>query len=225
MQNVKSSTTAGLLGIFLGGFGAHNWYLGEKGKGIAHVCMMAAGIVVQIIASAILPNVFTWSMLVTSAWIISLLAGVATIAMSASSIWGLVEGIMLLVGGDAGLAAKGYRVAAPVDNFNQPYGPQPGYGQPQPNYGPQNYGPQNPQNYGPQPQGYGPQPQNYGPQPQNYAPQPQNYGQPQPDQSYGPAPEQNYPSEQSNQPANQPTDQPQASAPATEPNEVANNGQ
>jgi TM2 domain-containing membrane protein YozV len=29
---VKSATVAGLLGIFLGQFGAHSWYLGKKNR-------------------------------------------------------------------------------------------------------------------------------------------------------------------------------------------------
>lgn len=33
----KSKITAGLLGIFLGAFGIHNFYLGYKGKGLAQL--------------------------------------------------------------------------------------------------------------------------------------------------------------------------------------------
>lgn len=35
----KSKLTAGLLGIFLGGLGIHNFYLGYTGKGIAQICL------------------------------------------------------------------------------------------------------------------------------------------------------------------------------------------
>ena len=35
----KSKMTAGLLGIFLGGLGIHNFYLGYTGKGIAQICL------------------------------------------------------------------------------------------------------------------------------------------------------------------------------------------
>lgn len=144
-QNVKSATTAGLLGIFLGSFGAHNWYLGEKSKGIIHICMMSGGVLVEIIAGAVLPNVMSFSMLLQMAWLFTILTGIAGLAMSASAIWGLVEGIIILSQGDAGLARKGYPVAQPMMN------PNPGYQQPN---GPQGYGPQgynqnyyNPQNY------------------------------------------------------------------------------
>ena len=36
----KSKMTAGLLGIFLGGFGVHNFYLGYTGKAIAQIALM-----------------------------------------------------------------------------------------------------------------------------------------------------------------------------------------
>ncbi len=161
-QNVKSATTAGLLGIFLGAFGAHNWYLGEKNKGIIHIVLMSGGIVLEIVAGAILPNVMSYSMLFTMAWVLTILGSVASLAMGASAIWGLVEGIMILTQGDAGLARKGYAVANPnATGFGQPmpgqgYNPtQPGYGQPQPYNQPQpGY---NPYNQAPQ-QGYNNQP-------------------------------------------------------------------
>lgn len=35
----KSKMTAGLLGIFLGGLGIHNFYLGYTGKGIAQIAL------------------------------------------------------------------------------------------------------------------------------------------------------------------------------------------
>lgn len=160
-MNTKSATTAGLLGIFLGAFGAHNWYLGEKNKGIAHICMMAGGILVEVVASIILPNVLSFSALLTAASILGVLGGIASIAMTASGIWGLVEGIQILVGGDAGLAAKGFPVASAM--------PQPYNNMPQPNYGPQNYGQ-------PMQQPMSNQPMNYG-QPMQQQPMP-NYNQP-----------------------------------------------
>jgi TM2 domain-containing membrane protein YozV len=61
----KSKLAAGLLGIFLGGLGIHNFYLGYKGKALAQ-----------------------------------LLIAVLTIGFGliVTSIWGLVEGIMILAG-------------------------------------------------------------------------------------------------------------------------------
>lgn len=115
-QQPKSATTAGLLGIFLGGFGAHDWYLGEKKKGIIHVCMMSGGILVSVVASIILPAALGPFAALQAAGIIAFLTGIAGLAAAASSIWGLVEGIIILSQGDAGLAAKGFTVAAPLPN-------------------------------------------------------------------------------------------------------------
>lgn len=63
--NAKSKIAAGLLGIFLGSFGVHNFYLGYNGKGTAQLLMTL------------------------------LSCGILSFA---SSVWGLVEGIMILTG-------------------------------------------------------------------------------------------------------------------------------
>jgi len=41
--NAKSKIVAGLLGIFLGGLGIHNFYLGFIGKGVAQLLMSTIG--------------------------------------------------------------------------------------------------------------------------------------------------------------------------------------
>lgn len=61
----KSKLVAGLLGIFLGGLGVHNFYLGYTKKGLAQV-------LISVLSCGFLA--------------------------AASSIWGLVEGIMILTG-------------------------------------------------------------------------------------------------------------------------------
>lgn len=61
----KSKIAAGLLGIFLGGLGIHNFYLGYTGKALAQL-------------------------------LISLLS--CGFLAFASSIWGLIEGILILTG-------------------------------------------------------------------------------------------------------------------------------
>ena len=64
----KSKLTAGLLGIFLGVFGVHNFYLGYTGKAIGQLLLTLLG------------------------WI---LCGLGPIA---AWVWGLVEGILILTG-------------------------------------------------------------------------------------------------------------------------------
>lgn len=65
----KSKLAAGLLGIFLGGLGIHNFYLKKTARGLIQILVCLIG------------GIFT--------------CGVASAAME---IWGLVEGIMILTG-------------------------------------------------------------------------------------------------------------------------------
>ena len=67
--NQKSKLIAGLLGIFLGMFGAHNFYLGHNTKAIVQLCLTLIG------------STFT--------------CGVTAIV---AAIWGLIEGIQILSG-------------------------------------------------------------------------------------------------------------------------------
>lgn len=64
----RSRMVAGLLGIFLGGMGVHNFYLGYSSKGFIQVCLFFGGI---------------------------LTFGLSTFI---ASLWGFVEGVLLLSG-------------------------------------------------------------------------------------------------------------------------------
>lgn len=66
--NAKSKVAAGLFGIFLGYLGVHNFYLGYTGKAVTQLLLTLLG------------------------WIVFGLGPIA------ASIWGLVEGIMILSG-------------------------------------------------------------------------------------------------------------------------------
>ena len=63
--NAKSRLVAGLLGIFLGSLGIHNFYLGYTNKGITQL-------LITVLSCGVLSFV--------------------------SALWGLIEGIMILVG-------------------------------------------------------------------------------------------------------------------------------
>lgn len=69
----KSKIAAGLLGIFLGGFGVHNFYLGYTTKAVIQLVCTIVGILLSCV-------------------------GIGVIVVSGISIWGLVEGIMILCG-------------------------------------------------------------------------------------------------------------------------------
>ena len=75
----KSRMCAGLLGIFLGAFGVHNFYLGYTGKAIAQL-------------------------------LICVLGSCIAVGPAISSIWGLIEGIMIL-SGSINTDAKGVPLA------------------------------------------------------------------------------------------------------------------
>lgn len=67
-QGKKSKIAAGILGIFLGSLGVHNFYLGYTGKAVAQLLLTLVG------------------------WIA---CGIGPIV---AGIWGLVEGILILTG-------------------------------------------------------------------------------------------------------------------------------
>ena len=73
--NSKSKIAGGLLGLFLGGIGIHDFYLGYTGKGIAHIVLFVSGIIIAFIMPFL-----------------------AYIPAFITSIWGLVDGIRILVG-------------------------------------------------------------------------------------------------------------------------------
>ena len=66
----KNKLVAGILGILIGVFGVHNFYLGYTGKAVAQLLLTLLG------------SVFTCGLSAVAVWI-----------------WGLVEGIMILTGG------------------------------------------------------------------------------------------------------------------------------
>ena len=69
----KSKMAAGLLGIFLGCWGVHNFYLGYTGKAVGQLVLSIIGI----LTSCLYIGVFL---------------------ILAAEIWGLIEGIMILSG-------------------------------------------------------------------------------------------------------------------------------
>lgn len=67
----KSKIAAGVLGIFLGAFGVHNFYLGYKSKAVTQLTLTIVGYVLCCI-------------------------GIGVLLIMGMSIWGFVEGIMIL---------------------------------------------------------------------------------------------------------------------------------
>lgn len=72
-SNAKSKMAAGLLGIFLGQWGVHNFYLGYTGKAVAQLLLSIFGYILLFVV-------------------------VGFFMVAAAGIWGLIEGIMILSG-------------------------------------------------------------------------------------------------------------------------------
>lgn len=97
-QGGKSSTAAGLLGIFLGTFGVHDFYLGYKQLAFIHLGLGGGGFILTVIGG-MLPLFMLSSGNIAGAigssfGLAPILIGLGTLCMSASGIWGFVEGIM-----------------------------------------------------------------------------------------------------------------------------------
>lgn len=72
-SDAKSKIAAGLLGIFLGQLGVHNFYLGYTSKAVIQLVLTIVGY-------------------------ITMCFGIGALLVGGISIWGLVEGIMILTG-------------------------------------------------------------------------------------------------------------------------------
>ncbi|MBQ7765619.1 MAG: TM2 domain-containing protein [Lachnospiraceae bacterium] len=73
MENSKQKIVAGLLGIFLGAYGAHNFYLGYTKKAIIQLVCTLVGLVLSILF-------------------------IGVFVVLGISIWALVEAIMIFTG-------------------------------------------------------------------------------------------------------------------------------
>ena len=122
-QNPKSANLAGILGIILGIIGAHNWYLGENSKGIAHSCLAAISFITIAIINVILPATLDIYTLLSMESVITIILLIGYSVAIGNIVWALIESIILLSQGDAGLSKRGYQVMPrPVQ---QNYTPQP----------------------------------------------------------------------------------------------------
>lgn len=110
-SDVKSSIVAGILGVFLGAFGGHDWYLGNTKKAIMHTSLCVGGLILLLVG-VILDNL-SQSVPVINMLFICLII-MSYVIIVGNAVWGMIEGIMILAQGDAGLQAKGYKVADSV---------------------------------------------------------------------------------------------------------------
>ena len=101
----KSKTTAALLAFFLGHFGAHNFYRGQKGRAFGHLGLLLLGVVLFGIAgAALVGSVDARGNVADSAAAgVGIVGVLGYLAFIANGIWRLVEFIMILVSKDGSL--------------------------------------------------------------------------------------------------------------------------
>lgn len=94
MENKKSKIAAGLLGIFLGSYGIHNFYLGYTNKGITQLVLSLGSVVLSVILW------FLGGLLsvIIIGFPIMFIAFVLDFVPFGVWVWGLIEGIQILSG-------------------------------------------------------------------------------------------------------------------------------
>ncbi|MBP3255177.1 MAG: TM2 domain-containing protein [Clostridia bacterium] len=93
-NNKKSKIAAGLLGVFLGSYGIHNFYLGYTNKGITQLVLSLGSVVLSI---------FLWFLggllsVILIGIPIMFIAFILDLVPFGVWVWGLIEGIQILSG-------------------------------------------------------------------------------------------------------------------------------
>lgn len=101
MYSTKSVEVAGVLGIILGSVGAHDWYLGNKKGAWMHVGILIASVILLVVGSIVLPLVNS-----SDTEISETLGMVTMTILIGNAVWGVLEGILILVQGRAGLLRR-----------------------------------------------------------------------------------------------------------------------
>ena len=118
-SKVKSSKTAGLLAFFLGELGIHNFYLNEKKKGFGHIALfaaMAAAFVIYLVLYNQSTNSlahFKLSDALHQAEAAKNAIYIADALAGANFVWCIVDLVMIVKEGEAGIVKRGFRSANP----------------------------------------------------------------------------------------------------------------
>lgn len=93
----KSAIVAGLLGLFLGAIGVHNFYLGYTKRAVAQLVLFLSFIFSLVTYVVLVVGaVASFSMLMVALAVLALIVGVICVAVS--GIWSFIEAIMILCG-------------------------------------------------------------------------------------------------------------------------------
>ena len=97
--SAKSRLVALLFGIFLGGIGVHNFYLGHASKGIAKILMKVFGLILYIAGIVKLTtDTYSYSYSDSSIAAFSGMIGFGFLVMWIPSIWAFIEWILIACG-------------------------------------------------------------------------------------------------------------------------------
>ena len=139
-EKVRSSKTAGILALFFGSFGVHNFYLGEKKKGFGHIAIAVVeiGLIIswfvinysvrqEIMHSSFTQRAAMLDKATTADTILSIIRIAAWAVGLANEVWAIVELVQIANEGGAGIERRGFKSAEPVATAAQPFTPaQPG---------------------------------------------------------------------------------------------------
>lgn len=110
MKPPKTAQTIGLLGIFLGWTGIHDWFLNRKKNAIIHAALAGGSILLVLIAGIILqvtaPTLRILPQISVGARWGNFFTTVGYLVAAGNIIWGIVEGVLILHRGDKALPAQ-----------------------------------------------------------------------------------------------------------------------
>ena len=98
IKGEKSKIVAGLLGIFLGCYGAHNFYLGKTKRAVTQLVLSVGGLILYMIGIIAFTALVTASSSYGLAIFFLILGIVGILLVPVVAIWALIEGIMILCG-------------------------------------------------------------------------------------------------------------------------------
>lgn len=111
MQSYKSAEIAGILGIVLGGVGALDFYLGNKRKAMVHVGLWILSLILVVIDVIVLPLSCSVTEFASCAWMRTMMEVLVVAMILGNFLWGVAEGIWVLLHGDEGLAQRGHQIS------------------------------------------------------------------------------------------------------------------
>lgn len=112
MHTYKSAEVAGILGIVLGGIGAMDFYLENYRKVAVHVGLLMLSLALIVVDVLVLPLACATADDFAGCAGLRVMLEVATTGIILGNfLWGVVEGIVILIRGDDGLAQKGHWIS------------------------------------------------------------------------------------------------------------------